>query len=244
MRFPGRSGHEKGGRPLASWPRWSPSARLKNRMISKSRNLFLTSSANRNKPLPPRPIGGAFRDRLDTWGRVAMDAASVRRVHPARRKRCRVRRSRVVLAPRPWRLSMPARAGMATVTKNAAHRGEHEGNRKTIARGKPGCLGCTCLIRVRCFLFCTRCCGRSQRLAFPAPSVRERDDEFAELGQIMLRECDAVPTFVVIPGRAKREPGIHNHRVKLFGTAGAPSRLSICICDYGFRARAKRRAPE
>ena len=24
-----------------------------------------------------------------------------------------------------------------TVTKNAAHRGEHEGNRKTIARGKP-----------------------------------------------------------------------------------------------------------
>jgi hypothetical protein len=32
----------------------------------------------------------------------------------------------------------PARvAGSATVTKNAAHRGEHEGNRKTIARGKP-----------------------------------------------------------------------------------------------------------
>ena len=48
-----------------------------------------------------------------------------------------VRRSRVVLAPRPWRLSMPARAGMATVTTNAAHRGEHEANRKTIARGKP-----------------------------------------------------------------------------------------------------------
>src|SRR5436190_17197937 len=36
-----------------------------------------------------------------------------------------------------------------TVTINAAHRGEHEGNRQTIARGKPGCLGCTCLIRVR-----------------------------------------------------------------------------------------------
>src|ERR1043165_653708 len=32
---------------------------------------------------------------------------------------------------------MPARAGMATVTKKAAHRGEHEGNRQTIARGKP-----------------------------------------------------------------------------------------------------------
>ena len=33
----------------------------------------------------------------------------------------------------------PARlvAGSATVTINAAHRGEHEGNRQTIARGKP-----------------------------------------------------------------------------------------------------------
>ena len=48
-----------------------------------------------------------------------------------------VRRSRVVLAPRPWRLSFPACAGEATVTINAAHRGEHEANRQTIARGKP-----------------------------------------------------------------------------------------------------------
>src|SRR6202008_4680198 len=35
-------------------------------------------------------------------------------------------------------------AGTATVTIKAAHRGEHEGNRKTFARGKPGCPGCTC----------------------------------------------------------------------------------------------------
>ena len=35
-------------------------------------------------------------------------------------------------------------AGAATVTIKAAHRGEHEANRQTIARGKPGCLGCTC----------------------------------------------------------------------------------------------------
>ena len=35
----------------------------------------------------------------------------------------------------------PARAGTATVTTNAAHRGEHEGNRKAIARGKPGSSG-------------------------------------------------------------------------------------------------------
>ena len=30
------------------------------------------------------------------------------------------------------------RSRVATVAKQAAHRGEHEGNRKTIARGKPG----------------------------------------------------------------------------------------------------------
>ena len=59
-----------------------------------------------------------------------------RRADDGRRLIC-VRRSRVVLAPRPWRLSTPARAGVATVTINAAHRGEHEANRKTIARGKP-----------------------------------------------------------------------------------------------------------
>jgi hypothetical protein len=33
---------------------------------------------------------------------------------------------------------------LATVAKKAAHRGEHEISCKTIARGKPGCLGCTC----------------------------------------------------------------------------------------------------
>src|ERR1700709_1632093 len=45
----------------------------------------------------------------------------------------------------------PACAGLATVTRNAAHRGEHEVSRQTIARGKSGCLGCTCQTRVRCF---------------------------------------------------------------------------------------------
>src|SRR5262245_11633867 len=64
----------------------------------------------------------------------------------------------------------------ATGARKAAPRGEYEGNRKTIARGKPGCPGCTCgLTRV---LFCstlrTRDCGRSRRPAFPAPSSKKR----------------------------------------------------------------------
>jgi hypothetical protein len=41
---------------------------------------------------------------------------------------------------------------LTTVTIKAAHRGEHEVNRKAIARGKPGCLGCTCQTRVRSLL--------------------------------------------------------------------------------------------
>jgi hypothetical protein len=45
-------------------------------------------------------------------------------------------------------------------------------SRKTIARGKPGCPGCTRgLTRVLfCSTFRTRDCGRSRRPAFPAPS--------------------------------------------------------------------------
>src|SRR5207253_6249086 len=47
----------------------------------------------------------------------------------------------------------PACAGLATVTIKAAHRGEYEVSRKAIARGKPGCPGCTCgLTRVH---FCS-----------------------------------------------------------------------------------------
>src|SRR5690349_13242366 len=45
----------------------------------------------------------------------------------------------------------PARAGTATVATKAVHRGEHEVSRQTIARGKPGCLGCTCQTRVHSF---------------------------------------------------------------------------------------------
>src|ERR1700754_2653136 len=59
-------------------------------------------------------------------------------------------------------------AGTATVTIKAAHRGEHEGNRKTIARGKPGRFGCTCSSTPVLSLHGDY--GRSRRPAFPAPS--------------------------------------------------------------------------
>jgi hypothetical protein len=70
----------------------------------------------------------------------------------------------------------------ATVARNAAHRGEHEISRKTIARGKPGCPGCTCSSNP-CAFFRTRGYGRSRRPAFPAPSSRKRDNEMPQPGR-------------------------------------------------------------
>jgi len=95
----------------------------------------------------PRPTRGTFRDRHDTWVQDAMDAAASARRKLRGRKRGSVRRSRVVLAPRPWRY-----AGGILPAGNGGKKGRSPGrariSRKAIARGKPGCLGCTCQIRV------------------------------------------------------------------------------------------------
>jgi len=69
-----------------------------------------------------------------------MDAVASGRLWLAGRNVHGVRRSRVVLAPRPWRQAA-GKSQIATVAKEAAHRGEHEGSRKTIARGKSGRSG-------------------------------------------------------------------------------------------------------
>jgi hypothetical protein len=66
------------------------------------------------------------------------------------------------------------RIAPATVTKKPVRRGEHEGNRKTIARGMPGASGVTVVTCSCAFFHCTRGCGRIERPAFPAPSPRKR----------------------------------------------------------------------
>src|SRR5215204_4825671 len=73
----------------------------------------------------------------------------------------------------------PARlvAGLATVTKNAAHRGEHEVSRKAIARGRPGCLGCTCQTRVRFSTIAHGAAGAVGARLSLRPFVTERDNE-------------------------------------------------------------------
>jgi len=90
----------------------------------------------------------------------------------------------------------PACVGSATVTKNAAHRGEHEVSRKAIAWGKPGCLGCTCSpcpcakhMGCPCAL-AHGIYGRSQRPAFPAPSLRRGTTRLQNSGKSRPRERD------------------------------------------------------
>src|SRR5262249_34131153 len=110
---------------------------------------------------------------------------------------------------------LSARAGTATVTIKAAHRGEHEASRQTIARGKPGCLGCTCSFYPVCES--TRdVYGCIQRPAFPAASVKRRDNEDAKLGRYSAARMRALARnkFTVVPDkRAERaRSGTHNHR--------------------------------
>jgi hypothetical protein len=98
--------------------------------------------------LPARAsMRGRLRNRHGTLARVAMDAVASGGISRRTRTR-RVRRNRVVLAPRPWRqVGAKYRAGDGGKTGRSPGRARI--SRKAIARGKPGCLGCTCQIRVR-----------------------------------------------------------------------------------------------
>ncbi len=58
----------------------------------------------------------------------------------------------------PWLASSLREDAQATVTTKPGHRGGHEVSRKTIARGMPGLLRCTCgdYARVLCFILHAR----------------------------------------------------------------------------------------
>jgi hypothetical protein len=115
--------------------------------------------------------------------RDAMDAAASGDLHHRTKTPQRTAKS---CGPGAATLALRARfRSRTTGARKAASPGRARISRKTIARGKPGCLGCTCQTRVLSFAtFSTRRCGRSRRPAFPAPSVRERDNEVAKLRRI------------------------------------------------------------
>jgi len=121
---------------------------------------------------PSRAHGGTFRDRHDTQGAGCDGRCSVRCLHRTKTPQ----RTEKSCGPGAATLALPAGAcSRTTGARKAASPGRARISRKTIARGKPGCLGCTCsLTRVlSCLYSRTRDCGRSQRPAFPAPSFKE-----------------------------------------------------------------------
>jgi hypothetical protein len=132
-----------------------------------------------------------------------MDAAASGGFACRTKNACSVRRSRVVLAPRPWR-----QVGAMRLADDGGKKRRSPGrariSRKTIARGKPGCLGCTCsLTRV---LFCatrrTRDCGCIQRPAFPAPSRRREGQHRCTTRAKTCRGNENVCFFVIASDQA------------------------------------------
>src|SRR5262245_16660474 len=105
-----------------------------------------------------------------------MDACCVRR-SSAGRKRGSVRRSRVVLAPRPWRY-VGSNAGNGG--KKGRFPGESAYKPSNHCAGKAGMSRLYLSNPCAFFLhFSTRCCGRSRRPAFPAPLCPENLAECA-----------------------------------------------------------------
>jgi hypothetical protein len=90
---------------------------------------------------------GRLRDRHGTLARVAMDAAASARCKPRGRKRSQ--RTAKSCGPGAATLALRRREFLAD---NGGKKGRSPGrariSRKTIARGKPGCPGCTCQNRV------------------------------------------------------------------------------------------------
>ena len=114
--------------------------------------------------------------RHDTLGRDAMDAAGVRRVRSPGETPAAY--GEVVWSWRRDRGVYPLRpCGVGNGDNKRRSPGRARISRQTIAWGKPGCLGCTCLIRVRCFFFARGAAGAvSARLSLRPLSERGTND--------------------------------------------------------------------
>src|SRR6476620_8874405 len=76
----------------------------------------------------------------------------------------------------------------ATVARKPGHRGEREGNRKTIAQGKPGCFRLNLWPYPRAFC-CTGPTGAIGTRLSLRPLLKGRDTYDARLGHLVPREC-------------------------------------------------------
>ena len=142
-----------------------------NEVVIRKSELLLAASGK--SLVVVRPARATMRDaahRHVTLARVAMDACCVRRVLLPDENAAAY--GEIVWSWRRDPGATPAEFMPTTGARKAASPGRARISRKTIARGKPGCLGCTCQNRVHsCLNSRTRRCGCIQRPAFPAPSV-------------------------------------------------------------------------
>src|SRR5690348_8285227 len=80
-----------------------------------------------------------------------MDAAGVRRASRSADENAAAYGEIVWSWRRDPGATLAANMPLTTGARKAASPGRARISRQTIARGRPGCLGCTCLIRVRSF---------------------------------------------------------------------------------------------
>src|SRR5258705_10155233 len=134
------------------------------------KNIFVFASPKSDAyPSLSRPTEGRFAN-VTNAGRDAVDAAaSGERMRAGRMMLMRTAKS--CGSDAPMLASSLREEVQMTVSNKPGHRGEREVSRKTIARGMPGLLRCTCGDYTRVLTtHCTRGCGCIGHPAFPAPS--------------------------------------------------------------------------
>src|SRR5258705_6090441 len=135
------------------------------------KNIFVFASPKSDAyPSLSRPTEGRFAN-VTNAGRDAVDAAaSGERMRAGRMMLMRTAKS--CGSDAPMLASSLREEVQMTVSNKPGHRGEREVSRKTIVRGMPGLLRCTCGDYTRVLTtHCTRGCGCIGHPAFPAPSV-------------------------------------------------------------------------
>ena len=140
LRAPASGGRRYQHQPTALADRHAP-----GKQIRKISNYRLDNSVNRNYiATQPGPTEGRFAIVTIRGARDAMDAAASARCKSRGRKR--LQRTAKSCGPGAATLALRRLGDFppATGARKAASPGRARISRKTIARGKPGCLGCTC----------------------------------------------------------------------------------------------------
>jgi hypothetical protein len=170
--------------------------------------LPLDTSVNRNYiPAQPAPSQGDATRSSRNVGAGCDGRCGVRQDHSRRTKA--PQRTAKSCGPGAATLALPAGAcSRTTGARKAASPGRARISRKTIARGKPGCPGCTCgLTRVHfCSTLRTRDCGRSRRPAFPAPSIQGGATNWQHSGE---KPAARMSSHVFVIARSDSDEAIH-----------------------------------